>query len=75
MTRSSAIWATDVEVNDLGDDTPTSLRASISLPFDDARDEDDEKEDYLDAEAGWYVPVSIFSLTKYLRDLKLICLL
>eukprot|EP00978_Attheya_sp_CCMP212_P036757 scaffold169014_cov51-Attheya_sp.AAC.2 len=79
MTRSSAIWATDVEANDLGDDTLTSSRASISLPFDNGngRDEDDDEEDFFDAEAGWYVPVSvsIFSLPKYLRDLKLIYLL
>eukprot|EP00978_Attheya_sp_CCMP212_P022771 scaffold68489_cov60-Attheya_sp.AAC.2 len=72
MTRSSAVWANDVEVNDLGDDKPTSSRASISLPLNDGRDEDDEEEDFFDAEAGWYVPVSIFSLPIYLRDLKLI---
>eukprot|EP00978_Attheya_sp_CCMP212_P019058 scaffold52916_cov58-Attheya_sp.AAC.2 len=74
MTRSSAVWATDVEANDLGDDKPTSSRASIILPFDDARD--DEAEDFFDAEAeaGWYVPVSIFD-ANYLRDLKLIYLL
>eukprot|EP00978_Attheya_sp_CCMP212_P038903 scaffold197348_cov48-Attheya_sp.AAC.2 len=34
MTRSSAVWVTGVEANDLGDDKPTSSRASISLPFD-----------------------------------------
>eukprot|EP00978_Attheya_sp_CCMP212_P020332 scaffold58053_cov67-Attheya_sp.AAC.1 len=62
MTRSSAVWATDIEANDLGDDKPTSSRASISLPFDDGRDEDDEEEDFSGAEAKWYVPVSIFSL-------------
>eukprot|EP00978_Attheya_sp_CCMP212_P000564 scaffold1101_cov52-Attheya_sp.AAC.5 len=61
MTRSSAIWANDVEANDLGDDKPTSSRASTSLPFDDTRD-DDENEDFFDVETGWYVPVSIFLL-------------
>eukprot|EP00978_Attheya_sp_CCMP212_P028673 scaffold99683_cov65-Attheya_sp.AAC.2 len=73
MTRSSAIWATDIEANDLGDNKPTSSRASISHPFDDGRDEDDEEEVFFDAEAGWYVlSVSIFSLPIYLRDLQLI---
>eukprot|EP00978_Attheya_sp_CCMP212_P029736 scaffold106723_cov53-Attheya_sp.AAC.2 len=76
MTRSSAVWATDVDANDLGDDkptsSPTSSRASISTPFDNARYEDDEEEDDFDAEAGWYVPVSIFTLPIYLRNLKLI---
>eukprot|EP00978_Attheya_sp_CCMP212_P013802 scaffold34823_cov33-Attheya_sp.AAC.1 len=57
MTRS-AVWATDVEANDLGDDKPTSSRTSISLSFDNARHEDDDEEDFFDAEAGWYVPVS-----------------
>eukprot|EP00550_Attheya_septentrionalis_P010951 CAMPEP_0198303458 /NCGR_PEP_ID=MMETSP1449-20131203/56899_1 /TAXON_ID=420275 /ORGANISM="Attheya septentrionalis, Strain CCMP2084" /LENGTH=138 /DNA_ID=CAMNT_0044005951 /DNA_START=564 /DNA_END=977 /DNA_ORIENTATION=+ len=52
MTRSSAIWATNVEANDLGDDKPTSSRASISLPFGDTRDGDEEEEDVFDAEAG-----------------------
>eukprot|EP00978_Attheya_sp_CCMP212_P005101 scaffold11265_cov50-Attheya_sp.AAC.1 len=66
MTRSSAVWATAVEVNDLGYDKPTSSRASINLPFDDATDEDDEEEDFFDAEAGWYVPVLIFSLPRYI---------
>eukprot|EP00978_Attheya_sp_CCMP212_P023582 scaffold72590_cov45-Attheya_sp.AAC.1 len=28
MTHSSAIWVTDVDANDLGDDKQTSLRAS-----------------------------------------------
>eukprot|EP00978_Attheya_sp_CCMP212_P007005 scaffold16374_cov60-Attheya_sp.AAC.2 len=72
MTRSSAIWANDVEANDLGDDKPTSSRASTSLPFDDTRDDDDDNEDFFDVEAGWYVPVSIFTLPIYLRNLKLI---
>eukprot|EP00978_Attheya_sp_CCMP212_P044340 scaffold307153_cov48-Attheya_sp.AAC.2 len=58
MTRSSAVWVTGVEANNLGDDK-TSSRASIILPFDDTRDDDDEEEDFFDAEAGWYVPVSI----------------
>eukprot|EP00978_Attheya_sp_CCMP212_P040432 scaffold220676_cov71-Attheya_sp.AAC.1 len=66
MTRSSAVWATSL------DDKQTSSRASISLPFDNARDEDDAEEDYVDAEAGWYVPVSIFTLPIYLRGLKFI---
>jgi hypothetical protein len=53
MTRSSAIWATNVEANDLGDDKPTPSRASTSLPFGDTRDvDDDEEEDVFDAEAG-----------------------
>jgi hypothetical protein len=56
MTRSSAIWANDVDANDLGDDKRTSSRASTSLPFDDTRD-DEEEEDFFDVEAGWYVPV------------------
>eukprot|EP00978_Attheya_sp_CCMP212_P008912 scaffold21010_cov34-Attheya_sp.AAC.2 len=60
MTRSSAIWANDVEANDLGDDKQTSSRASTSLPFDDTRDDDEEQEDFFDVETGWYVPVSIF---------------
>jgi hypothetical protein len=64
MTRSSAIWVTGVKKNDLGDDKPTSSRASISLPaFEDTRDDDDEEEDFFDAEAGWYVPVGY----RYLR--------
>eukprot|EP00978_Attheya_sp_CCMP212_P007725 scaffold17957_cov57-Attheya_sp.AAC.3 len=56
MTRSSAIWANDVEANDLGDDKPTSSRASTSLPFDDTRDDeddDDNEEDFFDVETGW----------------------
>jgi len=61
MTHSSA---------DLGDDKLTSSRASISPPFDDTRD--DEEEDFFDAEAGWYVLVSIFTLPIYFRKLKLI---
>eukprot|EP00978_Attheya_sp_CCMP212_P028452 scaffold98195_cov71-Attheya_sp.AAC.2 len=68
MTRSSVIWANDVEVNDLGDHKPTSSRASTSLPFDDTRDDD---EDFFDVETGWYVPVSVFLLPIiYLRNLK-----
>eukprot|EP00978_Attheya_sp_CCMP212_P011453 scaffold28246_cov75-Attheya_sp.AAC.4 len=73
MTRSSAIWANDVEANDLGEDKPTSSRASTSLPFDDTRTRDnhDEKEEaFFDVETGWYVPVSIFLLLIYLRNLK-----
>eukprot|EP00978_Attheya_sp_CCMP212_P042786 scaffold266986_cov52-Attheya_sp.AAC.2 len=72
MTRSSAVWATDVDANDLGDNKPTLSRSSISLLLDDARDEDAEEEDFIDAEAGWYryVPVSIFTLPIYLRDSK-----
>ena len=62
MTRSSGIWANDVDANDLGDDKPTSSRASISLLFDDTEDDDDEEEDFFDAEAGWYVPI-IFRYT------------
>eukprot|EP00978_Attheya_sp_CCMP212_P010728 scaffold26092_cov60-Attheya_sp.AAC.1 len=56
-TRSSAVRATnaDVEANDLGDDKPTSSRASTSLSFDDTRDDDKEEEDVFDTEAGWYV--------------------
>eukprot|EP00978_Attheya_sp_CCMP212_P045403 scaffold344963_cov39-Attheya_sp.AAC.1 len=57
MTRSSVVRATDIEANDLGDDKPTSSRASTSLPFDDTetstRDDDkEEEEDFFDAEAG-----------------------
>jgi hypothetical protein len=52
---SSAVWATDIEANDLGEDKLTSSRASTSLPFDNTRD-DEEEEDFFDAEAGWYVP-------------------
>jgi hypothetical protein len=75
MTRSSAIWANDVEANDLGDDKPTSLRANTSLPFDDTREDDDDKEedDFFDVETGWYVQVSIFLLPIgliYWRNLK-----
>jgi hypothetical protein len=66
MTRSSAIWvwATNVEANDLGDDKPTSSRASISLPFGDTdtRAGDEEEEDVFDAEAGWYVPGTVIDL-------------
>eukprot|EP00978_Attheya_sp_CCMP212_P017754 scaffold47790_cov30-Attheya_sp.AAC.1 len=77
MTRSSAIWATDIEANDLRDNKQTSSRAKTSLPFDDMRDngdDDDKEEDFFDAEAGWYVPVSIFMHPPiyYLRTLKLI---
>jgi hypothetical protein len=74
MTRSSAVWVTGDDANDLGNDKLTSSRASISLPFEDTRDDDDdEEEDFFDAEAGWYVPVSIFTLPViYLRKLKLI---
>eukprot|EP00978_Attheya_sp_CCMP212_P045508 scaffold349231_cov114-Attheya_sp.AAC.1 len=74
MTRSSAVWPTDIEANDLRDDKQTSsrARASTSVSFDDMRDHDDE--DFFDAEAGWYVPVSIFTLPiiLYLRNSKLI---
>jgi len=56
MTRSSAVRATDIEANDLGEDKLTSSRASTSLPFDNTRD-DEEEEDFFDAEAGWYVPI------------------
>eukprot|EP00978_Attheya_sp_CCMP212_P003593 scaffold7529_cov30-Attheya_sp.AAC.1 len=55
MTRSSAIWANDVEANDHGDDKPTSSRASTtSLPFDDMREDDDDEEedDFFDVETG-----------------------
>jgi hypothetical protein len=62
MTRSSA---------DLRDDKLTSSRASISPPFDDTRD-DEEEDNFFDAEAGWYVLVSIFTLPIYFRNLKLI---
>eukprot|EP00978_Attheya_sp_CCMP212_P036657 scaffold167970_cov76-Attheya_sp.AAC.2 len=72
MTRSSTVRATDIEANDLGDDKPTSSRSSTRLPFDHTRGDDKEEEDLFDAEAGWYVPVSIFTLPIYLRDLKLI---
>eukprot|EP00978_Attheya_sp_CCMP212_P005775 scaffold12887_cov65-Attheya_sp.AAC.3 len=57
MTRSSAVRATDIEANDLGDDKPTSSRASTSPPFDDTNtrdDDEEEEEDILDAAAGWY---------------------
>eukprot|EP00978_Attheya_sp_CCMP212_P006900 scaffold16096_cov64-Attheya_sp.AAC.8 len=50
----------------------TSSRASISLPFDDTRNDDEEEDVFFDAEAGWYVLVSIFTLPIYLRNLKLI---
>eukprot|EP00978_Attheya_sp_CCMP212_P017231 scaffold45767_cov32-Attheya_sp.AAC.2 len=70
MTRSSAIRATDIEANDLGDDKPTSSRASTSLLFDDTSDNDDEEEDFFDVETGWYVPVSIFLLPIHLQNLK-----
>eukprot|EP00978_Attheya_sp_CCMP212_P015693 scaffold40525_cov40-Attheya_sp.AAC.1 len=70
MTHSSAVWATDVEANDLGEDKPTLSRASTSLPFDDTRDDDEE--DYFDAEAGWYVPVSIFMRSLYVRNEKIL---
>eukprot|EP00978_Attheya_sp_CCMP212_P029808 scaffold107182_cov54-Attheya_sp.AAC.1 len=71
MTRSSAVWVTGVEASDLGDNKPTSSsRASINLPFDDTRDDDDGEEDVFDVETGWYVPVSIFLLPIHLRNLK-----
>eukprot|EP00978_Attheya_sp_CCMP212_P038227 scaffold187514_cov29-Attheya_sp.AAC.1 len=53
MTRGSAVRATDIEANDLGDDKPTSSRASTSLPFDDTRDDGKQEEDFFDIEAGW----------------------
>eukprot|EP00978_Attheya_sp_CCMP212_P025970 scaffold84621_cov63-Attheya_sp.AAC.2 len=55
MTRSSAVRATDIEANDLGDDKATSSRTSTRLPFGNTRDDDDKEEDVFDAEAGWYV--------------------
>jgi hypothetical protein len=57
MTRSSAVRATDIEANDLGEDKLTSSRASTSIPFDNMRYDDEEEEDFFDAEAGWYVPI------------------
>eukprot|EP00978_Attheya_sp_CCMP212_P007408 scaffold17184_cov47-Attheya_sp.AAC.1 len=69
MTHSSAIWVNDVEANDLGDDKPTSSRASSSLPFDDTRDED-VNEDFFDVETGWYVPVTIFLLPILYTELE-----
>eukprot|EP00978_Attheya_sp_CCMP212_P021000 scaffold60832_cov53-Attheya_sp.AAC.1 len=60
MTRISAVWATDIEANDLREEKPTLSRVITSLPFDDTRDNDDKEEDFFDAEAGYYVPVSIF---------------
>jgi hypothetical protein len=60
MTRSSTVWATDAEANDLADDKPTSSKASTPLPVDHRRNDDNEADSF-DAEAGWYVvPVSIF---------------
>eukprot|EP00978_Attheya_sp_CCMP212_P011197 scaffold27463_cov32-Attheya_sp.AAC.1 len=52
MTRGSAVRVSDIEANDLVDDKPTSSRASNSLPLDDTRYDDKEKEDFFDAEAG-----------------------
>eukprot|EP00550_Attheya_septentrionalis_P006465 CAMPEP_0198285126 /NCGR_PEP_ID=MMETSP1449-20131203/4440_1 /TAXON_ID=420275 /ORGANISM="Attheya septentrionalis, Strain CCMP2084" /LENGTH=84 /DNA_ID=CAMNT_0043982397 /DNA_START=12 /DNA_END=263 /DNA_ORIENTATION=+ len=52
MTRSSAVRATDIEANDLGEDKLTSSRASTSIPFNNMRDDDEEEEDFFDAEVG-----------------------
>jgi hypothetical protein len=60
MTRTSVARATGPEAKDLRDDRPTSPRAGTSIPVGDTRDDDDD-EIFFDAEAGWYVPVSIFT--------------
>jgi hypothetical protein len=64
MTRSSAVWATDAEAKtkDIADDKPTLSKASTPIPFDDGRDDDDAE--LFDAEAGWYVPLSILIFTR-----------
>jgi hypothetical protein len=58
VIRTSVEWRADPAANDLGDSNLTPSRAGTSIPFDNNTND----EEFFDAEAGWYVRVSIFTL-------------